>query len=207
MKSDFLFATQIYQDKLTTSKSELKSILNDIQIECVQIKNMDAVGRLWSQTNYINGYTSYSSQDQLHKLSSTFAHVEKLIQKHVQKYLKKLDYDVSAQDLKMTDFWVNMMSKNTIHTAHIHPRSVISGTFYVSVPKNSSGIKFHDPRISLFMNAPQQVTTVRKQNQRFVTLQPTVGDIVLFESWLMHEVPLNISKEPRISVSFNYDWK
>jgi uncharacterized protein (TIGR02466 family) len=33
-----------------------------------------------------------------------------------------------------------------------------------------------------------------------------VGDVLLWESWLRHEVPMNMSEEERISVSFNYGW-
>jgi uncharacterized protein (TIGR02466 family) len=33
-----------------------------------------------------------------------------------------------------------------------------------------------------------------------------VGQVVLFESWLRHEVPPNPSKAPRISISFNFSW-
>ena len=37
-----------------------------------------------------------------------------------------------------------------------------------------------------------------------VTLQPRPGEVVLWESWLRHEAPVNRAKSPRISVSFNY---
>ena len=207
MKSKLLFSTQIYQEKITPKVIALKSLLKEITIESFQIKKLDAAGRLWSKLNYPNGYTSYSSLDQVHQMSSTFGELEKLIRIHVAKFLKNLDYNVTVQNLKMTDCWVNIMSKNTIHTAHLHPKSIISGTFYVLAPKDCSGIKFHDPRTAQFMNTPQIKSSAKIHNQRFFTLNPKPGDIVLFESWLMHEVPLNISKEPRISISFNYDWK
>lgn len=29
---------------------------------------------------------------------------------------------------------------------------------------------------------------------------------LLWESWLRHEVPMNLAEEERISVSFNYEW-
>ncbi len=207
MKYNLLFATQVYQEKLTPSTRKLKLILKELTTESFQIEKMDALGRQWSKLNYKNGFTSYSSQDQLHQLSSTFMDLEKLIQNHLQKFLINLDYEITNKNLKMTDCWVNIMSKDTVHAPHIHPHSVISGTFYVALPKNSSGLRFYDPRNAQFMNAPNLRPSAKRHNQRFVTLNPRPGDLVLFESWLMHEVPLNISKEPRISISFNYDWK
>lgn len=207
LSPNLLFATQIYHEKLVTSKPQTTSLLKDIKLECYQIQRMDIEGLKWSEKNYKNGYTSYSSQDQIHHLSSSFHDLEKKITKHVDKYLKRLEYNAKAENLKMTDFWVNIMGQNAIHTAHIHPHSVISGTFYVSKPQKSSGIQFQDPRLAQMMNAPFVKSEAQAHLQRFVTLYPEAGDVVLFESWLMHEVPLNISKEPRISVSFNYDWK
>ena len=42
--------------------------------------------------------------------------------------------------------------------------------------------------------------------QTFIHMKPNVGDVLLWESWLRHEVPLNMAEEERISVSFNYAW-
>lgn len=202
-----LFATQIYHNKLLPNTKHLAQTIKDIKTESLQIQNIDKEGHLWSKTNYPNGYTSYSSQDQLHKMSSTFEALDQTVQTHVQKFLKKLDYNAKISDLKMTDCWINIMTQNAAHTAHAHPCSVISGTFYVALPKSASPLKFHDPRLMQFMNAPTIQPHAKLQNQRFVTIPSTPGDLILFESWLIHEVPLNLSKEPRISVSFNYDWK
>lgn len=195
-----LFTTLVYQKKLAFN-------LEDLKIEIQQIMTADGAGMKWSKQNYRNGYTSYGSWDQMHKMSSTFESLQKKIDTHVESYLKKLEYDVSMKSLQMDTFWVNVMQTNTIHTAHIHPHSVISGTFYVDIPPKSSAIKFEDPRLGFFMNSPLQKVSAKPQNQRFFSIQPEAGDLILFESWLKHEVPLHTAKKPRISVSFNYGWK
>jgi uncharacterized protein (TIGR02466 family) len=56
------------------------------------------------------------------------------------------------------------------------------------------------------MAAPLQKKSTPEHQQRFYFLKPQVGQIVLFESWLRHEVPANKSTKDRISVSFNYEW-
>ena len=35
---------------------------------------------------------------------------------------------------------------------------------------------------------------------------PLPGEVFLWESWLRHEVPVNMADDDRISVSFNYGW-
>jgi uncharacterized protein (TIGR02466 family) len=41
----------------------------------------------------------------------------------------------------------------------------------------------------------------------FIYIKPEVGDVLLWESWLKHEVPMNMAEDDRISVSFNYGWE
>ena len=38
------------------------------------------------------------------------------------------------------------------------------------------------------------------------TARAEAGNVVLFESWLRHEVPPNPVDAERISISFNYNW-
>ena len=133
-------------------------------------------------------------------------YLETKINPHVLTYAKSLNYQIKKSSLRLNSIWVNIMPKGTLHTAHIHPQSVISGTFYVDVPAGSSALKFEDPRLGLFMNSPTVSEGAKKTNLRFFSLAPKAGDLVLFESWLKHEVPLNKSKTPRLSVSFNYGW-
>ncbi len=196
-----LFTTQVYQKKI---RFDLPDLVTEIEM----IKKADRQGQIWSRTHYKKGYTSYGSLDKLHKLSSTIGALEQKINRHVNQYLKNLNYQASVgRNLIMTDCWINIMPSGAQHTAHIHPHSVISGVFYVSVPAGSSVIKFEDPRLGLFMNAPNLKKNAGRSQQRFVNLQPKAGDVVLFESWLKHEVPTNLSKQPRVSLSFNYGWR
>ena len=54
------------------------------------------------------------------------------------------------------------------------------------------------------MSAPAKKPNAPRNQQPFVYIDPQPGAIILFESWLRHEVPANRSSEDRISVSFNY---
>jgi uncharacterized protein (TIGR02466 family) len=43
--------------------------------------------------------------------------------------------------------------------------------------------------------------------QRFhYVAPPRVGEVLLWESWLRHEMPMFMSENERISVSFSYGW-
>ena len=81
-----------------------------------------------------------------------------------------------------------------------------SGTTYVAMPEGTSAIKFEDPRLAMMMAAPTRRKTAREELRSFFYAKPKVGDVLLWESWLRHEVPMNMAEDDRISVSFNYSW-
>ena len=83
------------------------------------------------------------------------------------------------------------------HSGHIHPHSILSGTLYVEVPKGSGAIRFEDPRLPLMMAAPPRGDT-------FVTVEPKPGLLLLWESWLRHEVLPGTGRAERLSISFNF---
>src|SRR5262245_40799429 len=174
--------------------------------ECRSLSISDAAGRRWSAQHYLGGYTSYGSLDRLHLVSSLFARLQRRIDPHVVAFVRALHYDLAGRRLAMTDCWANVMQAGTGHSLHLHPASFISGTYYVEVPRGSGTLKFEDPRLSRHMAAPPRRADAPKRVQPFVSVPARAGDLVLFESWLRHEVPSARFSGERISISFNYAW-
>lgn len=178
----------------------------DLLIEVQKLRQVDELGIEWSKKNYPGGYTSYGSMDKLYQFSSTFSDLKDLIDQHVKEYIKYLEMEIPLHALEMTTCWVNVMPSSVTHSMHIHPLSTISGTYYLVTPPKCSSLKFEDPRMVNFMASPPRKKNAREENQRFVEVKPSSGNLVLFESWMRHEVPPNQSQSERISISFNYDW-
>jgi uncharacterized protein (TIGR02466 family) len=88
------------------------------------------------------------------------------------------------------------------NTLHNHPNSILSGVYYLQAPENCGGIFFSDPRpASRMLNPPLidfNVWTLLN-----VSYKAHVGTMILFPSWLLHGVEMNMSEEVRISISFN----
>ena len=76
----------------------------------------------------------------------------------------------------------------------------------VALPEGTSALKLEDPRLPMMMAAPGRKKDAPRELRQFVYAEPVVGDVLLWESWLRHEVPMNMSEDDRISVSFNYAW-
>jgi len=204
MPTQALFSTLVYTAAL--QKSRVREFNGRLERECRQLAMDDGTGRRWSAKNYPGGFTSYGSQARMHTLSPTFAALEARLNTHVGRYAAQLDLNLKGRRLSMTDCWVNIMPRNVVHTLHLHPLATISGTYYVRTPTGSAGLKLEDPRLERFMAAPPRKATARKCNRSWVTIPAVGGAVVLFESWLRHEVPPNPSASERISISFNYSW-
>jgi uncharacterized protein (TIGR02466 family) len=174
--------------------------------ECYQIRDHDDAGRRWSAKNYPGGFTSYASLCRLHKMSSTFMDLERLLSRHVGRFAKSLDFDLEGRSLVMTDCWINIMPTLAAHSLHLHPLSTISGTYYVKTPRGCSCLKFEDPRLASFMAAPPRRPDPRPENRTFVSYPAEAGRLTLFESWLRHEVAANRTTAERVSISFNFNW-
>ena len=198
------FPTYIYCEPL--QPAGLERFNADLAEECRRLREFDTAGRRWSEKNYPGGYTSYASMNELHRFSSTFAGLEKKLTGHVRTFARELDFNLRGRSIQLTDLWVNIMPPTAAHSLHLHPLSFISGTYYVATPRGCPGLKFEDPRLDRFMAAPPRVPGARRENQVHITYPARAGNVILFESWLRHEVPANRVDEERISVSFNFNW-
>ena len=198
-----LFSTPLYHASL----AEFGNFnMGELGKSCWSIAQDDEAGQKWCDENNYPGYTSYASLSDLTWRSPFFEELKHLLDLHVKTFVEELDFDLEGRNLKLEDLWINILPEGGNHSAHIHPNSVISGTTYISMPSGSSAIKFEDPRHSMMMAAPSRIKDAKEYLKPFIYVNPSVGDVLLWESWLRHEVPANNSSEERISISFNYSW-
>ena len=199
-----LFATRLYHAKLSEHGKPVDAA--ELENSCLVIADDDEAGQEWCEENGYPGYTSYASLTDLPWRFPIFKDLVKVLDAHVSAFAKDVQFDLGDKKLKLEDIWINILPEGGIHTGHIHPHSVISGTTYVAMPDGASAIKFEDPRLAMMMAAPTRVKDARDELKTFFYAKPAVGDVLLWESWLRHEVPMNMAEDDRISVSFNYSW-
>jgi uncharacterized protein (TIGR02466 family) len=204
MTTQAVFPTLVYSSRL--QRADWRVFNGKLLRECLQLRHDDAAGIRWSKKNYPGGYTSYNSVARMYEISPTFAALKKKLNRHVSAFVKSLEFDMEGRELAMTDCWVNIMPQQVVHSWHLHPLATISGTYYVQTPKGASGLKLEDPRLERFMAAPPRKANCRLENKPWIVIPAEAGNVVLFESWLRHEVPPNPSSKERVSISFNYNW-
>lgn len=201
-----LFVTRLYEADLSAERG-FADLNADLADACRMLAEEDQAGRAWCKANGYGGYTSYASLADLPQRASAFAALKTRLDKHARAYAEALSLDLGAGRLRLDDLWVNVLKPGAAHTGHIHPHSVLSGTYYVDVPTGASALKLEDPRLPLMMAAPPRLPDAPESDRTFVYLQPQAGTLYLWESFLRHEVPANGARRPRVSISFNYGWR
>jgi uncharacterized protein (TIGR02466 family) len=186
-----LFVTKLYEAEIGDER-----LLADLAHSIRSLSQDDEAGQRWSREHRYSGYTSYASLNDLPKRDPAFADLAKLLTRHAGEFAKDCAFDMGRKP-RLDSLWVNLLKAGGHHSGHIHPHSIISGTFYVEVPTGSGAIRFEDPRLPLMMAAPGRPDT-------FVGISPRRGLLLMWESWLRHEVLQGTGRGERLSVSFNF---
>jgi uncharacterized protein (TIGR02466 family) len=186
-----LFVTKLYEAEVADD-----ALLAELAHSIRSLSRDDEAGRRWSSEHLYPGYTSYASLNDLPKRDPAFTGLTGLLAWHAAAFAKECGFDLQRKP-KLDSLWVNLLKAGGQHSGHIHPHSIISGTFYVEVPGGSGAVRFEDPRLPLMMAAPARPDS-------FFTIEPKPGLLLMWESWLRHEVLAGTGKGERLSISFNF---
>ena len=198
MATRSLFATRLYEGEVSN-----ESLLAQLAHSIRSLAEDDAAGQRWSQEHRYSGYTSYASLNDLPKRDPAFGELARILARHAAVFSREAAFDLPRKP-RLDTLWVNLLKSSGHHSGHIHPHSIISGTFYVEVPTVSAAIRFEDPRLGLMMSAPSRRKDAPDDLQQFVTIEPRAGLLLMWESWLRHEVLSGTGRGDRLSISFNF---
>jgi uncharacterized protein (TIGR02466 family) len=195
-----LFPTQLYR-----ADNAVPALLNAaLEVAAFELAQNDAAGNRWCEKHGYAGYTSFGSMAHLADHDPAFKKLEKILDRHALDFAKALQWDIGKRKPVCDSLWVNVLPEGGSHTGHIHTNSVISGTYYVKVPEGAGPIVYEDPRLGFKMAAPPLKKDAPQHLRSHVSVSPAEQSLLLWESWLRHEVPLNRAVGERISISFNY---
>src|SRR3954451_22933932 len=199
MPSRPLFASLFYEAML-----DEPALLGALEHSCRALADEDQAGRRWSREHHYRGYTSYASLDDLPARDPNFAELVRRLNRHVALFAQDCAFDLGGRRPRLDSLWVNVLNPGGVHSAHIHPHSIVSGTFYVTVPPGAGALKLEGPRLPMMMAPPPRRPDAPEELRSFVYAEPRPGSLFLWESWLRHEVVPGTGRGERISISFNY---
>ena len=187
-----LFPSSIHNLEIT----DFDECKDELVKEVYQEREVDPKGRKISNRG---GWQS--NPYELHKCKS------EMLQKVIRNLLSEFNKNLLRKDVCMIcEGWMNINRPGDFNVKHNHPRSHLSGVFWIKVPKNSGSIMFHSPEIfNRFqeLDCYQDDFCYNSNCYMTHTFTPTEGKVLIFPSSLEHEVMENKSNEDRISYSFN----
>jgi uncharacterized protein (TIGR02466 family) len=182
-----IFSTLLVTDKLTVDNHKLEIFAYQ------QMKNTD--GRKYTN---MGGW------------QSSFIDHEPIVQPLVEEINQRLEQIrnsiefIDSLHLRVESMWININHPYSYNSNHIHPNSYISGVYYVKIPENSGSLVLKHPSNLISLFTP---TDIMKNynifNSSKLGIYPSESNLIMFPSWVEHEVKQNLSGEDRISFAFN----
>ena len=105
---------------------------------------------------------------------------------------------------RIVAMWAIINKKNSFNVSHYHQNCYLSAAYYIRKPENSGDITFADPKQVRTYRSPR-IEKYTEYTRESVTIKPEEGDLIVFPSYLYHEVGVNLSNEDRVIISFNID--
>jgi|TARA_E500000178_G_scaffold322140_1_gene346685 uncharacterized protein (TIGR02466 family) len=184
----------IFQDIFKTGflQIKLKQDLSSIKKFCLNYSKQN-------KSRQRSNPTGYQSEDVRNK-----PQVKSLI-KDINKYSKiYLTEVLSSNDTPhLNHMWFNINYYKDYNDTHSHPFNKLAGVFYVSCPKNCGQIVFKNPtQMDAYYRVEDQ-GKFTEYNSASWSVPPEENMLYIFPAWLYHKVEPNLSKQSRISFSFN----
>jgi hypothetical protein len=121
--------------------------------------------------------------------------------------VKHLGSLIFGEDLDwlIKELWINVMEQDGSQSLHNHANSFISGVLYLT-PSHPSAhtlfVKSLNGRDFCFNNTNSRSKIGPFNAEKWASPAPQSGDVVLFPSYLLHEVPINRGPR-RETIAFN----
>ena len=179
-----IFRTEIYS-------SYLNFDLNKLTKYCFELEN-------YNKSRKKSNLGGWQSGDLFDEDDDVIFNLRKLITKHLNNYSVNLSLNL----------WININGYKDTNMKHMHPGSVLSGVFYVKLPNIDScgNLVFFNPAADLMeysFNPHRDVLKYDNRHSSTSFVKPKENLLIIFPSWVNHLVEPNMSKEKRISISFN----
>ena len=201
LSEQLFFPTPIY-----TGLLDQRDELNPVLLKLIyQERERDPDGD--SRSN-IPGLDGWHSHVNLHK-EEAYTQLVSAIEDELAFISEDSGFDPGYR-LDVETMWAIINGPGSSNTAHIHPKSHLSGVYYIQAPKRCGNIDFTDPRTMLLMDQPSYIQGKTRKKSRWtkVNFTPEPGKLVIFPSWLYHSVAPNLSDQTgkdahRVIISFN----
>ncbi len=167
-------------------------------------ENLEDVFESIKKLKYIpaNNCGTYTSLNETRDILSKFPSLKKSLLDEFNHY-KDTCLHYEDTDFFITTSWVTKCTPNSFSHRHNHQNALYSGVLYFQEGEDFGGIRFSNENI-----IPQQIllkepTEWNLLNSSSWVIKPAPNQVVIFPSYLYHEVTFHSANEDRYSLAFN----
>jgi len=173
----------------------------DLDLNCSSIKqyvlNLEKKDQTGNNRSNVNGWQSKSLDPR------------QVDNKDINKMLESIIHKVNTcastnnmPELKISNYWFNINRKGGMNASHTHPRSVLSGAFYINSNEKDGEIIFErGDNAQCYL--PDGLNNGNFYTSVTYVYPPKINRLYIFGSWMTHWVRPNTTNSDRISLSFN----
>jgi len=183
IKADVWFASLVWQTSLDIDTTPLKDLSYTLQRQGNSVELTNQGG--WQSTSL-----ALETPEMRHFVSVLEGVVDQCCA------------SVELPKLRFQNAWLNINPKGAYNTLHNHHGGILSGVYYIEANEDMGAIEFlRDDDMQYYMPGLKKYNQFSSQKAVY---KPLTGKLLIFPSWLKHQVLMNNTENDRISLSFNY---
>lgn len=186
-----LFPIPLYHHHISLSDDYRQSLIEFIRRDLETIE--ECPDPFYSKTNY------FEKKRIDHPIFEELVHQ---IEHHIQKYCQISN--IRFEQLNDTSMWYSISKYGQQHMMHDHNNSVVSGVFYLQIPKDKTlYLTFQNRDVHTLAHLHDSTKTSFSTYQTHHEELKT-GLILLFPGHVFHGFGPNPSQQEKIAIAFNY---
>ena len=165
------------------------------EIDRIRSEIPNGPGEAWASPVY----TTLTTEDNLHGRNKFKTLIDRFTEE-VRAFAGRKSVDLDRQPIGINRCWLTVLGKGDSVDLHNHPNSYYTGIYFIQAPADGARLFLYHPASEMGFSLP--FTKETKLNQRAYVCRPRSGDLLIFESHIVHSFQVHDSEQEHINLGF-----
>jgi len=112
--------------------------------------------------------------------------------------------NITTSDSQILDYWVQDYKQGQVHSRHNHGRSELAAVYWVRANEEAGALRLYNPNHQTSLWYPEvPIEFYNLYNRSYLDIVPNKGEIIIFPSYIDHEVLPGGKNCIRTTIAFN----
>lgn len=165
------------------------------EIDSIRSEIPNGPGDAWASPVY----TTMKTGDNLQRRAGFHGLVDRFT-REILAFAMRKSVDLDKQPIAIDRCWLNVLGKGDSIDLHNHPNSFYTGIYFVQAPADGARLFLYHPASEMGFSMP--FTRETKLNQRAYVYRPRTGDLLVYESHIVHSFQVHDAAQEHINLCF-----